>query len=147
MKHFRVFLLLACSGVCTSQTAQIRSGATVYIEPADGYETYLAAAIVKKHVPLIVVADKDKADYLLRSTVSHLQPNQPALIVNNNNVNGRYNPEIDPRFPSTSIALIDAKSSEILFAYSAGAAVLNRTSDRCAQHLKEFIEKSSKKKK
>jgi len=30
-----------------------------------GYETYLAAAIGKKQVPVILVADKSKADYII----------------------------------------------------------------------------------
>jgi hypothetical protein len=36
-----------------------------------GYETYLAAAFTKKHVPLIVVADKDKAEYIKARSRPH----------------------------------------------------------------------------
>jgi hypothetical protein len=36
----------------------------------NGYETYLAAAIFKKHVPVIVVGDKDKADHVVTSSAS-----------------------------------------------------------------------------
>jgi hypothetical protein len=44
-----------------------------------GYETYLSAAIIKKHVPLIVVTDKDKADFTITSSVSQRAPTRPRL--------------------------------------------------------------------
>jgi hypothetical protein len=40
---------------------------TVYIEPQQGFETYIAAAIAKKGVPVDVVTDNTKAVYILRS--------------------------------------------------------------------------------
>ncbi len=43
--------------------------------------------MIKKRVPLIVVADKDKADYIISSTVRQTRPNQPAVVVNNTNMN------------------------------------------------------------
>ena len=48
-----------------------------------GYKTYLAAAFTKKHVPLIVVADKDKSKYIITSTIAHkdLSGGQPAVVV------------------------------------------------------------------
>jgi len=46
-----------------------------------GYETYLAAALVKKKVSLIVVTDKSKADYIITSNVSHNAPSIPAVVV------------------------------------------------------------------
>ena len=38
---------------------------TVYIEPQQGFETYLAAAMQKKDVPADIVMDKSKAQYWL----------------------------------------------------------------------------------
>jgi hypothetical protein len=61
MTRLIIFALLALF-LPASVRAQIHSGSTVYIEPMNGYETYLAAAIGKKQVPLILVADKNKAD-------------------------------------------------------------------------------------
>src|ERR1035441_1971194 len=87
MNRFSAFLVLVCSSVCLAQAPQIKSGATVYIEPMGGYETYLAAAFTEKHVPLIVIADKEKADYIIQSNVSQQVPAQPAVVVSNSNVN------------------------------------------------------------
>ena len=156
MSRFAAFLLLVCSAVGFAQVPQIKSGATVYIEPMDGYETYLAAALVKKHVPLIVVADKDKADYIIRSTVTHRMPSQPGVVINTTtNVNSTGFPGAGgfPRaghgsgHTSASISVIDAHSSQLVFAYSVGKANANQmqsTAEACAKHLKEVIEKQKK---
>lgn len=82
------FLLLIFPVVGLAQTSSIKNGATVYIELAGGYETYLAAAMVKQHVPLVMVTDRDKADFIVRSTVTQTTPSQPAVVVNNGTNNG-----------------------------------------------------------
>ena len=167
MNRLIAFLLLACSIVCLAQAPQFKSGSTIYIEPMDGYETYLAAAIMKKHVPLVVVADKDKADYFIRSTVNHTTASQPAVVVTNSNINNNNvnNSNVTTRSSSgggygaalaalgstsTSIAVVDPHSSQVVFAYAAGKAgdkQLQRAAEDCAKHMKEFIEKSEKSKK
>jgi len=121
----------------------------------DGYETYLTAAIAKKQVPLIVVVDKDKADYIIRSTVSEHAPTSPAVIINNTNGvnNGNSGFPVPRSFGRTnaSISVIDAHTSQIVFAYAVGKAAntnqLQSTAEASAKHLKEFIEKSEKPKK
>lgn len=176
MNRFLAILLLACSAICFAQAPQIKSGSTVFIEPMGGYETYLAAALTKKHVSLIVVADKDKAEYIITSTVAHkdLSGGQPAVVVNNSNTNvGIGNATGDTPGASVrnamqsgyaagaaqrralgetsaSIAILDLQTSQIVFAYSAGKMGTNqlqKTAEDCAKHLKEFIEKSEKQKK
>ena len=164
MNRVLAIVLLTFSAIALAQAPQLKSGSTIYIEPMDGYETYLAAAIVKKHVPLVVVADKDKADYIVRSTVNHTTPSQPAVVVSNSNVNNNNanNSNVTTRSSSgggygaalaalgstsTSIAIVDPHSSQVVFAYAAGKAGANqlqRTAEDCAKHMKEFIEKSEK---
>ena len=164
MNRVLAIVLLTFSAIALAQAPQLKSGSTIYIGPMDGYETYLAAAIVKKHVPLVVVADKDKADYIVRSTVNHTTPSQPAVVVSNSNVNNNNanNSNVTTRSSSgggygaalaalgstsTSIAIVDPHSSQVVFAYAAGKAGANqlqRTAEDCAKHMKEFIEKSEK---
>ena len=164
MNRVLAIVLLTFSAIALAQAPQLKSGSTIYIGPIDGYETYLAAAIVKKHVPLVVVADKDKADYIVRSTVNHTTPSQPAVVVSNSNVNNNNvnNSNVTTRSSSgggygaalatlgstsTSIAIVDPHSSQVVFAYAAGKAGANqlqRTAEDCAKHMKEFIEKSEK---
>jgi hypothetical protein len=170
MNRISAFLLLACFTIGFAQAQQIKSGATVYIEPMGGFETDLAAAILKKHVPLIVVADEDKADYIIQSTVTHTQPAQAAVVVNNSNVNNTTTNSANVNngsndawaqsqqraaaraaaraalgSTSANISVKDAHSSQIIFAYSVGKAgtthEVQSAAEACAKHLKEFIEK------
>ena len=160
MKWYAVLVFLAVSALALAQTAQIKSGSTVYIEPMDGYETYLAAAIAKKQVPLILVADKTKADYVITSTVSHRTSPQPTVVINNTNGTDGGNPgfqegarnaqarAVARGSTSSSISVIDAHSSQIVFAYAVGKAgstnQIQSTAEACAKHLKDFIEKGKK---
>lgn len=175
MNRLLTFVLLTSSIIAIAQTPQLRSGSTVYIEPMGGYETYLAAALGKKNVPLIVVLDKDKAAYIIHSTINHVQPpqSQPGVVINNSNtIQASDNPNRDAfdsgfasgqasaarhaaykaslGYSTASIAVIDPQSSQILFSYSAakdGKNQMQKTAEDYAKHLKEFIEKSEKSKK
>jgi hypothetical protein len=181
MNRLLAVILALFSAVALAQTVQLKSGSTIFIEPMDGYETYLAAAIVKMHVPLVVVMNKDKADYIITSSVSHQVPSQPEVVVNDNdnsinknavnstNVNNGNNDAWNQGWAlgaerarerrahkealgstSVSISIVDPRSSQIVFAYSAGKEgnnQLQKTAEACAKILKEFIEKSEKKKK
>lgn len=57
-------------GILLSATALASAGAlhTVYVVPNDGFETSVIAALEKKHVPVEIVTDKDRADYVLTTT-------------------------------------------------------------------------------
>jgi hypothetical protein len=164
MRRFLAVLLVACCVVCAAQSRQIKSEATAYIEPMDGYETDLAAAFMKKHVPLILVADPHKADYIITSSMAHRDPSQPAVVVNNSNTNVAHGgatggsgnsvaqamnrPRQDYGATRASISVIAAQSSEVVFAYSVGKHAntnqVQSTAEACAKHLKEFIGKSQK---
>ena len=179
MNRIATIAFLAFSAGVFAQAPQLKSVATVYIEPMGGYETFLAAAIVKKHVPLVVVMDKDKAEYIITSNVSHQISSQPEVVVNDSsvnknavnstNVNNGNNGAFESGWAqgaesarerrarkealgstSVSIAVVDPRSSQIVFAYSAGKAGSNqfeKTAEACAKSLKEFIEKSERQKK
>jgi hypothetical protein len=153
MNRSVALVLLALAPLALAQAPQLHSGSTVFIEPMGGYETYLAAALLKKHVPLIVVYDKEKASYIIRSTISRTEPNQPAVVVNNNS-QASHNTYIDAVLAAKaasiregSIAVIDEHSSQMVFAYSARPRDLKGIAEDCAQHMKEFIEKGEKPKK
>ena len=127
MKRALAFVLLTFSALALAQTAQIKSGAAVYIEPADGYETELAAAMMKKHVPLVVVADQKMADYIIRGTLRKTEYNA--------NTNRAWSAD------SASITVIDARSSQIVFAASASTnrGRINDLADTCAEKLNDFM--------
>ena len=168
----RIFasILLMFSAIAFAQAPQIKSGSTIFIEPTGGYETYLAAAVLKKKVPVFIVLDKDKADYIIQIKGGHVDLNNPAPVVAvNNTINTQ------PQTPGNSVqqamqrgyeagaaerralgetvvsmAVIDPRSSTIIFAHStnkAGPKQISESAEDCAKHLKEFIEKSEKPKK
>src|SRR5580698_7225459 len=45
------------------------SAPRIYIPPQEGFESYISAAIVKKHVPAVVTQEKEEAQFLLNSVV------------------------------------------------------------------------------
>ena len=175
MNRILAFVLLTFSAFAFAQTPQLKSGSTIFIEPMDGYETYLAAAIVKKHVPLAVVLDRDKADYIITSSVSQQVPTQPKTVINNSatatiNEGDSGNHAFETGFAqgaqaaaqrraeraargstTVSIAVVDPLTKRVLFAYSTSKAGTNnqlqKTAEACAKSLREFIEKSEKQKK
>lgn len=163
MNRFLALLLIVSATACAAHSQQIKSGSAVYIEPMGGYETYLAAALVKKHVPLVVVTKKDKADYIIKATTKHTAPSAPSVVVSNrttvNNGNDGSNDTFNQGFAlgaqaaarraalgytSTSIEVIEPNSSRIEFAYASNNPIATRAAEDCANHLKKFIEKQEK---
>ena len=122
MNRVLALALFTFSIVVFAQAPHINSGATVYIEPNGGYEMSLTAAITEKQVPLTMVADKSKAKYIITST----RRSTPGKLHIPHNL--------------TNIAVTDAKSSQIVFAYSADKGGETGSAEAFAEHLKEFIE-------
>jgi hypothetical protein len=175
MRRFSILAFFIFTVCAYAQSPTIHSGSTVYIEPMGGYETYLAAALMKERVPLVVVLDRGKATYIIHVTLNHVQPNQtqPGVVINNSNTidtdstpnqrawNQGWNSgaiaaarsaayKASLGVSTASIALIDPHSSQIVFSYSAakdGKNQLQKTAEDYAKHLREFIEKSEKPKK
>ena len=56
-------LFLACVNSFSVENGRPK----IYVEPQNGFETYLAAAIAKKQVPADVVLDQAKAAYILKA--------------------------------------------------------------------------------
>jgi hypothetical protein len=114
--------------------ATIPPGSRVFIEPMDGFETYLSAAILKKKVPLVITDDKQKADFIISGT-SHIERASWAKTIF---ISGA--PQA-----GASIAIKNAHTGDLVFAYSVdkfNAARANQsTAEACAKHMKESIEK------
>ena len=52
-----------CSASKARQPATIPAGSKVYIAPMDGFETYMKTALETKKVPLVVVDNKQDAEF------------------------------------------------------------------------------------
>lgn len=69
MRKYLAAALLALA-VPAFAAEKIPAGSKIFIEPMDGFSTSLAAAIMKKDVPVQIVDAKEKAQYVLDGTAS-----------------------------------------------------------------------------
>ena len=122
------------SSVPVAGPERIAPGSKLYIEPMDGFDTYLSAAIMKKKVPVNIVDDQSKADFIVGGS-SHVDKASWAKTI-----------FISPApHAEASVSIKDAHSGNLVFAYNvdkSNAARANQsTAEACAKHLKEAIEK------
>jgi TolB-like protein len=136
----RVMLLLVLVASSLPSLAQM-ARPTVYIEPQNGFETFLAAAIAKKQAPVDVVTDPTKATYTLKAA---------PVEIKQESTGGKiarclfaYCAGIEDK-GNVSVQLIDASSSKMLWAYSVnkqrgGGKNQQSMAEAVAKHLKEFL--------
>lgn len=141
MKKFGLLLVFAASLSCLGQQAR----PTVYIEPQQGFETYLAAALSKKNVPVDVVTDQTKASYVLKAA---------PVEIKSESTGGKiarclfaYCAGIEDK-GNVSVQFIDASSTRVLWAYSVnkqkgGSKNSQSMAEAVAKHLKDFVESKS----
>jgi len=139
MKKSALLFLLFATAVSFGQLAR----PTVYIEPQQGFETYLAAAMTKKSVPVDVVTDATKATYVLKSA---------PIEVKSESTGGKiarclfaYCAGIEDK-GNVSVQLIETSSTKMLWAYSVnkqrgGSKNEQSMAEAVAKHFKEFLEK------
>jgi len=136
MKKLAIALALFVSSMALAQ-----SRPTVYVEPQQGFETYIAAAIAKKGVPVDVVTDKAKAVYVLRSA---------PVEVKSESTGGKiarclfaYCAGIEDK-GNVSVQLIEVGSTKMVWAYSVnkqrgGSKNKQSMAEAIAKHFKEFL--------
>ncbi len=143
----------------TSGSAPIRAGVRVVIAPMGGFETYFAAAVREKKVPITLTLDKASAQYFVVSTNTEWQGfvygSGGTASWNRNSGSASYGSAASStRGLEASIMLIDAKTKDIVWAYEVhksshgallfgtfGARGQQSIAEACAKHLKEYIEK------
>ena len=59
---------MVATSIAAPADTRIPAGAKIYIAPMDGFETYLAAALRKKEVPLVITAERGQADFEITGT-------------------------------------------------------------------------------
>jgi len=136
----RTILLLLFIAVSLPGLAQV-TRPSVYIEPQNGFETYVAAAIAKKQVPVDVVTDPTKATYTLKAA---------PVEIKQESTGGKiarclfaYCAGIEDK-GNVSVQLIESNSSKLLWAYSVnkqrgGSKNQQSMAEAVAKHLKEFL--------
>jgi len=119
-------------------STKIVPGSKVYITPMEGFESYLAAALNKKKVPLVAVGDPAFADYVISGTSQDKKAGW-AKIVFMGNIHSDN---------SASVTMTDKRTGAIVFAYAVDKKSTlhgqQTTAEACAKHLKNKIDDDSK---
>jgi hypothetical protein len=116
-------------------SGKIKSGARVFISPMEGgFENFIAAGFQKKQVPLVVVIDRDKADY----EISGISDSEKAGWAKMLFLGSQQSNE------EASIKVTDLRTGQVVFAYSVHKtnSYKGRQSagEACAKHLKKAVE-------
>jgi hypothetical protein len=134
-------LILAGAQLALCQTAKpaldqpISRGARVFIAPVEGgFETYLAAAIQQKKVPVVVVTNRDKAEFEISGVAETEKAGWAKMLFMGTAASTEQ----------AGIKIVNLKSDEVVFAYavhkSSSARGRQSAAEACAKHLKEKIE-------
>ena len=113
---------------------KIPMGSRVYVSAmSNGFENYIIAGLQKKQVPVIVVTNRDKADYEISGVAqSDAAGWAKMLFIGSDRSN-----------ETASVKMVDLKSGNIVFAYSVHKANSVRgkqsAGEACAKHIKEKI--------
>ncbi len=125
---------LTLSGRAFAAARSLPEGSKVYIEAADGFDTYLSAALQKKQVPVTVVTDKAQADYELTGVSDHQKAGWAKMAFT-----GSIHSD-----EQASVKLVNIKTSEVVFAYAVNKknSLHGRqtAAEACAKHMKQAME-------
>lgn len=126
--------LLFCSVAFGQGDATIPPMAKAYIAPMQGFETYLAAAMAKKKVPVTLVSSKEQADFEITGTAKEQRNGVWRAVLLN-----QYGSQEDAWIQVTNI-----KTGVVAFAYAVNkpSSRMQSSAEACAKHLKHKIEKS-----
>jgi len=123
-----------------AETPAPRAGSPrIYIESQGGFESYLSAAMVKKHVPAVVTQNKDEAMFALTSAVESKEESTGSkvarcLFLYCAGVAGTQ---------TVTVQLINIRTQEVAWAYNVrkgSARAYQSTAESVAKHLKKFLE-------
>jgi hypothetical protein len=116
-------------------TRSVERNSRVYISPIEGgFDTFLAAAIIKKQVPVVVVTDRAKADYEITGIANTEKAGWAKMLFMG----------VDNSNDMASIKVVYLKSDEVVYGYSVrkgnSARGKQSAAEACAKHLKQKIE-------
>jgi hypothetical protein len=114
---------------------KIPSGSKIYVAPMGGFESYVVAGIMKKKVPVSIVADREKADFEIKGAAESQKAGWAKIMFMGN----------DSTNEEASINVTEIKTGAVVFAYSVhkGSSVRGKQSagEAIGKHLNEAIGK------
>jgi hypothetical protein len=134
-----ILITLGSIPVRAQSAAQRGAAPSIYIAPQDGFESYLSAAIVKKHVPAVVTQNEDEAQFVLISAVQAKEESTGSKVVR---CLFAYCAGTEGS-QTASVQLVNAKTQEVALAYNVrkpSAQAYQGTAEAVAKHPKQFLE-------
>lgn len=130
-----ICLLISVAASSQSKEPKIQSGSKIYVAPMGGFENYVIAGIVNKKVPVVLVTDRDKAEYEIRGSAETEKAGwAKMLFMGSQNSNEQ-----------ASVNVTEIKTGNIVFAYSVHKlnSVHGKQSagEAIGKHLKEVVGK------
>jgi hypothetical protein len=117
----------------------IRRNSTVFVDEMGGFEHYLMAAMRKKSVPLIVVADPMQADYIIFGNADTKRAGWAKMLFMGDGRSGEM----------ASISMVDRRTRVVVFADSSHrySAIRGKrsTAEKLAKYLGKKIKQDEKK--
>ena len=114
---------------------KIPAGSRIYVAPMAGFENYVVAGIMKKKVPVSIVADREKADFEIKGAAESEKAGWAKIMFMGN----------DSTNESASINVTQIKTGAVVFAYSVhkGSSARGKQSagEAIGKHLNEAIGK------
>lgn len=112
----------------------IPAGARVFVQPMDGFGTYVMAALDRKKVPVVVVADRAEADFEIAGDAQSEKAGWAKILFTRSAASTE----------EASINITNIKTGVIVFAYNVNKQNAARgkqsAAEACAKHLKQKIE-------
>jgi hypothetical protein len=113
---------------------RIPSGARVYVAPiVNGFDNYIIAGLQQKKVPVVVVADRSKAEFEVTGVAETDKAGWAKMLF----LGSQQTNE------TASVKMVNLKTGAVVFAYSVNKANSVRgkqsAGEACAKHIKEKI--------
>ncbi|MGA7089858.1 MAG: hypothetical protein WA879_03335 [Candidatus Acidiferrales bacterium] len=128
----------ALFGVCAFPT--FAQQVKIFIQPDSGFETYVSAALTKKHVPAVVVSEADAASFILQPTPADVVTESTGskvarcLFLYCAGIQGEQ---------TVSVQLYNPRTKAAVWAYTVrkyDAHAYQSSAEAIAKHLKQFLE-------
>lgn len=114
-------------------------GTKIFIQPQEGFDSYISAAIIKKHVPAVVTQNKDDAQFILTSAVQSKEESTGSKIAR-----CLFMYCVGVAGNQTATVQLVNPNGEVAWAYNVKKGDANgfqSTAEAIAKHLKQFLEK------
>jgi hypothetical protein len=110
-------------------------GAKLFLEPMGGFEQFVSDAIVKKKVPVVVVKEREKADFVMSGEAHVKKPGWKGVVLDTHG--------------KGSVSLKDARTGNVVFVHDfkkvdqmeAEYYIYQHWANQCAAHLRKAMEK------